>query len=225
MNQTRQGGALFGGGLKLKSFGDELGVHRPQGLVEMDKSVPTLWEEVAAEQNREDKSQAVRTGAVSASNTPNLDLVDLDGMVIVRVSNCTSEALDLKVRQPVTIQDETQGYDLYLLIKEAMEAYGLHNPDHDVSVEYWANSYGAFIEFDIQNMHNDLTDKDIFISKDDLINNKIVYLRFKNCTGNEIEIESYEPSDLIMDDNEYLESTIALSVDHEFKSSRSRSVQ
>ena len=172
LNPTHGGSnSLFGGGLKLKTFGDELGFHKPQGLEEMDKSVDSLCEEAVAEQEEEDRAQDERERASAASNTPIPGLVDPDAVLSIRVSNCVSEAPDLKVRLPIKVQDYTLGYDLYQLVKEAMKAYGLNNPDHDVAVEYWANSYCAFIEFDYHNMCEDSTDKDGFISRDDLIQN------------------------------------------------------
>ena len=103
-----------------------------------------------------------------------------------------------------------------------MECYDL-DPAFDVQVDYWSNSLQSFLT--TGTFSDDTPSEPNLLSTDDLLVNEdgmpCLVLRFKNCTGNIIDLSS---SNQDVSDKEYIKGAIAINIDHKFKNQRSRTV-
>ena len=118
-----------------------------------------------------------------------------------------------------------------------MDLYHL-DPDFGVTVDYWANSMQMYIvcgDMTVYRGHNaskggnkaKISTEPCIIPKWDLLVNKkerktCLFLRFKNCTGNIIDLTIAEPK---VDPFEMEQSKLTLSIDPLFKKVRNRTVK
>jgi len=136
---------------------------------------------------------------------------------------------------PLVHKDGIEGYDLGALIEIAMDVYDL-DEQYGVQVDYWSNSMQTYLICDnlFSNRNSNQSHMSYaskysnirhVISEDDLaVNNEgkpCLFLRFKNCTGNVIELDDKQHN---ITQNEFAQAQIALSIDSQFKNQRNRTV-
>ena len=94
-----------------------------------------------------------------------------------------------------------------------MDLYEL-DPLFDIQVEYWSNQCQTFVSCNYLNPYT--TNGENFISINDLSvsneGNPCLILRFKNCTGNIIDLDE-DKRDIEVTNLEQASSSVALSID------------
>lgn len=139
---------------------------------------------------------------------------------------------------PLIYQDGHEGYDLGALIDIAMDVYDL-DEQYGVQVDYWSHSMQTYLICDnifsvrnsnqsnrsLQSLPSNAGGVRHIICEDDLATNSegnpCLLLRFKNCTGNIIELDDKQQK---VTDHEFAQAQIALSIDSQFKNQRNRTV-
>ena len=119
-------------------------------------------------------------------------------------------------------KDGVEGIDLDSIVKYTMDCYQL-NPAFDVQVDYWSNSLQSFLTtgtFDPESPPgvNVLAEEDLLVNEE---GKPCLVLRFKNCTGNIIDLSS---TDQQVSKKEIAKGQVALTIDAKFKNQRSRTI-
>ena len=129
----------------------------------------------------------------------------------------------LTVEQYVSRVKGVDCVELSTFITKAMALYEL-DPAFDIQVEYWSNMCQTFVAC---NYLSAFEERENLINVDEmsisLAGNSCLTLRFKNCTGNVIDL-SEEKKNVEVSDIELHNSSIALSVDSQYKHQRTRKI-
>ena len=137
----------------------------------------------------------------------------------------------ISLELPLISLNDEEGYNLRALVHKALNKYNL-DYKCGLQVDYWSNSMQTYILCDDIFEHD--SSKPWLIPKEDLIycekddNGEVakseicLLLRIKNCTGNVILLDEEQP---MVGPLEMAQSQIALSIDHQFKNQRNRTVK
>ena len=135
----------------------------------------------------------------------------------------TNEQVHIEQEMPlIKSTDGIEGIDLDRIVKYTMDCYSL-NPAFDVQVDYWSNSLQAFLT---TGTFSTVTPAEInLLPTEDLLVNEdgkpCLVLRFKNCTGNVIDLQSASHH---VSHQDFSKGAITLHIDPKFKNQRSRTV-